>query len=74
MSETNDIVKYKINEDVPDECVPAYLTKDKVYDAVDLHGMLIKILEDDEGDCIFIATKWSKVFYPYEGNPLVKVV
>lgn len=69
-----DVVKYKVSEGVPNQCVPGYLTKGKIYRGIPLPlRHLIKILEDDEGDELLIATKSSRQFYPYKGNPLEEV-
>lgn len=69
------MAKYRIKADVPDKCVPCFLTKGKVYsgDLPDSDGMIM-IYQDDEHEKVFIRTQGSSMmFFPYIGNPLEEV-
>lgn len=68
------MASYRIKANVPNNLIPYFLSKDKVYEGDMKHNSwLLEIFEDDEGETVLIDTQKSALFYPYKGNPLEEV-
>ncbi len=67
------MAKYRIKADVPDNCVPFFLTKGKIYTGTSSDRYQMTELIDDEGDVVTICHSGGLMFHPYSGNPLEEV-